>query len=214
MRAYLPSRKSSSGFTLIELLVSMVITTLIGGAIFVTFSQGVRIWQASVRESSKGQEEFFFEGFRSELRNAFVYGKTALNGQSQVIEFYALQPDLRGKGKNLKVWKVPAQIRYRFDVSQKAIQKETTFYEKILYPKNDRYEKKRVLENVSDFNLEYYKPPQKEGAATWVRQWRETCFPEAIKLTVSFLSSPNSQESRVISFPALGECGESEDEAV
>ncbi len=211
MPVYRMFQKPKSGFTLIELLVSMTIATFVGGAIFVTFTQGVRIWQAAVRESEKGREEFFFEELKSDLRNAFFYGKSALNGQSQMIEFHTLVPQMRGKNKNLKVWKVPAQIRYRFNPAKKSIEKEISFYEKMLNKKSEMHKTKIVLEAVKNVNIEYYRQPTKGSSASWVRRWADTCFPEAVKITVKSEAGPKMNEARIISIPAAGECVEQED---
>ncbi len=188
----------------------MVIAVFVGGAIFVTFAQGIRIWQAAVRESQHGKEEFFFEELKSELRNAFLYKKSALNGQSQMFEFHTLAAQLRGKNKNQKIWKVPAQIRYRFDPSQKLIRKEVTFYEKMLTEKGGVDQTRVVLEAVTDVNIEYYRHPKKGSSASWVRHWSDTCFPEAVKITIETESGPKMKEVRIVSIPATGECTEEE----
>ncbi len=192
----------------------MVIVSFIGGAIFVTFSQGVRIWHASVRESEKGKEEFFFEELKSELRNAFLYKKSALLGQSQMIEFYTLDSQLRGKGKHLKAWKVPAQIRYRFDPQKKLIQKEVNYYEKMLNRKSKLSKSEATLQFVENMNIEYYQQPKTSSSASWVGKWADTCFPEAVKVTIETQSGLRAKVSRIISIPAIGECTEQEEAGV
>jgi hypothetical protein len=191
----------------------MVIVSFIGGSIYVTFSQGLRIWQAAVRQSQQGKEELFFEKLDTELRNAFLYGKSALNGQSQMIEFHALVPQLRGKNKYQRVWKVPAQIRYRFDPRQKLIQKEINFYEKMLTQKSGVDKIETVLDAVTNVNMEYYRQSNKNSSASWTRRWTDTCFPEAIKMTVEAESGLKIKQTRIITIPATGECSDQEESA-
>ena len=207
MRGFRPHLNPKPGFTFIELLVAMVIVSFIGGAIFVTFSQGVRVWRAAVREGGYDKQEFFFEELKSELRNAFFYGKSSINGQNQMIEFYTLVPRISSKKKAIQI---PAQIRYRFMPALKLIQKETTFYEKMLNPKSSLQDIKPVLTDIADFYMEYYWKPEKGSSASWVRQWRNTCFPEAVKVTLSNRTAENSKEIRIISIPTRGECIEDE----
>ena len=213
MPDYLTLRRSRKGFSLIELLVAMVITSFLGGAIFVTLAQGIRIWQASVRVSKQGSQEFFFEELKSEIRNTFVFGKSALNGQGQMLEFYTLVPDIRGGKLAAHVFKVPAQIRYRYQPDKKLIQKEITFYEKMLNKQSTLYKTKTALEGVTDIKMEYYRQPQKALSASWVQKWSGTCFPEAVKITMNMESAPNLNETRILSIPRTGECIEEEDGA-
>ena len=208
MRVFRRYKNPEQGFTFIELLVAMAMVSFIGGAIFVTFSQGVRIWQAAVRESAYDKEAFFLEELKSELRNAFLYGKSALNGKNQMLEFHTLVVRLSKGNKPLKV---PAQIRYRFLSAQKLIQKEITFYEKMLNGKSTLYESRTALANISNFEIEYYQKSKKGSSASWVKQWASSCFPEAIKLTWDAEAARSSKETQVISIPARGECVEDEE---
>lgn len=189
----------------------MVIVSFLGAAIYVTFAQGIRIWQSAVKQSLKGQEEFFFEEIKSELRNSFLYKISALNGQSQMIEFNTLAKDLRGSKQGAKTLNVPARIRYRFNSDKKLIQKEITFYEKMLNSKSKLETSRIAIEGVTAFNIEYYQYPTKGASSSWLKQWRNTCFPEAIKLTTEWQSAPGLKDMRIISIPATGECVDEEE---
>jgi|GEM_PF-1302833 len=214
MPSYPILHRSRKGFSLIELLVAMTIVSFLGGAIFVTLAQGIRIWQAAVRESKQGVQEFFFEEIKSELRNSFFYGKSAFNGQNQMLEFHALVSDLRGKGSQTHTLKVPAQIRYRFQPEKKLIQKEITFYEKMLNKRSALYKTKPALEGVATMSVEYYQRPKKATSASWVQKWSGTCFPEAVKITMSLEASPALKETRIFSIPTAGECSEEGNDSV
>ena len=191
----------------------MTIVSFLGGAIFVTLAQGIRIWQAAVRESKQGNQEFFYEEIKSELRNSFLYGKSALNGQNQMLEFHALVSDLREKKPHAHILKVPAQIRYRYEPEKKLIQKEITFYEKMLNKRSTLYQTQTALEGVTGMSMEYYQQPKKALSASWVQKWSGTCFPEAVKITMNMESAPNLKETRIFSIPTAGECSEEEDSA-
>ena len=98
--------------------------------------------------------------------------------------------------------------------NKKAIQKEITFYEKMLHKKSDLYKTQTVLEAVTKLNIEYYRQSKRGSSADWVRQWVDTCFPEAIKITVEIETKPKTEEVRILPIPALGECVEQEDSVV
>lgn len=206
--------KTAGGFTLVELLVSMLIVSILGGAVFVTFAQGIRLWQATVNEGAQGEEEFFFENLRSELRNAFIYGKMALNGQPDLLEFHTLMLPPRSAQTQEAARKIPAMVRYRYVPAQKAVQKEVTYYEKMLNSQSKAFEVKMVLEAVSELRFEYDGRRKQGSSSVWTSRWKDTCFPGAVKILMDSRSGGVTKEVRVISLPAEGECFESEDEAV
>ncbi len=203
--------KRLNGFTLIELLVSMLLVSILGGAVFVSFAQGVRVWQASVREGSRGEEEFFLERLRSELRNAFLYGKMALNGQPDVLEFHTwMRPEFKKNAPPPR--SVPAMVRYRFVPSQKQVQKEVVFYEKMLHGQGGANSAQVVLDRVEQMTFEYDSRVSTGGGSVWKSRWKDACFPGAVKLTMNSRSGYSGKETHVIALPSQGECSEIEDD--
>jgi len=205
--------KNRFGFTLVELLVSMVIVSFLGGAVFVTFSQGVKLWQSAVREGTQGEEAFFFESLRSELRNAFLYGKTALNGQADVLEFHTMLTRLGDGVSGVPPAQVPAWVRYRYLSSQKIIQKEILFYEKMLQHQNSAAEVKVALDQVSQMRFEFDAREKSSSASVWRSRWKDTCFPGTIKITMDARSGSAAKLIRMIGIPAQGECSETKDKS-
>lgn len=202
-----------SGFTLVELLISMLIVSILGGAVFASFSQGIRIWQRAVQQSELGDEEFFFETIRSELRNAFVYDGIAFEGQSEKFDFYGLMSRQIGKASSSGYSKVPAHIQYRFLPSEKSIQKEVTFYEKMLDGKREVSENKIVLDKVENVKFEYDKRQKERFGSVWMKSWKDSCFPGAIKATMQLTTGLSAAaEVRIINIPNEGECRESKSE--
>lgn len=211
MQVCLRCQNPKSGFTLVEILVSMVIVSFLCGAIYVTFAQGIRVWHAAVRKSENGKHEFFFEQFKSDLRNAYQNGKIALTGQGPMIEFYTQITDVRGvDGDQYAMRRMPARIRYRFDPNKKVIYKETDFYEKILNPKSKVASGKPALQNVTGVKFEYYRHPSKESAASWLKDWTSSCLPEAVKITIDSNTLLGLKSARIFSLPAVANCPEEE----
>lgn len=184
------------GFTLIELLVSTVIVTFLGAAIFVTFAQGIRVWQAAVRESEKGQSELFLETFESELRNAFVYKNASVAGERDSIQFYTFMPLVRTNNKERKVLKT--------------IEKDITYYENILKEDKKAQITQTALEGITSMTFEYYQISSKESEAAWRRGWKSNCFPEAIKLVVERLDQTLPKMTKLFNMPSIGSCSSQE----
>lgn len=192
-----------------EMLVSMVILSFLGGVIYVTFSQGLKIWNAAVKENAPWKRELFFEEFKSELRNAYVGGDPGLEGRSDSFEFYTFGRERRGAEG--KIREVPVKIRYVFDSAQKAVNKEKIPYEYVLNP-GPAATRESVLEGVSAWSVEYYQYPKKGKAAqaSWVNRWTEPCLPEAIKITLNSEHAAQAMTTRIFPLPASGLCNDQE----
>lgn len=189
-----------------EVLISMVIVSFLGGAVYVTFAQGIRVWQAAAKKSQNAQLELFFEQFKSELRNAYQDNGASLNGKNQMIEFVTIQPRMGIKNSGTQALKVPARVRYRFDSVSKVIYKETDFYEKMLHSKSGAALVKPALADVTGLSFEYYRQPEKGTAASWLNKWTGNCFPEAVKISMDSHLVSRMKSVRILPLPAAAGC--------
>lgn len=205
MRVCRIRKKSEAGLTLVEMIVALLIVSFLGGALYVTFSQGLKAWQMVKRGLPGEQSGFFIEKMTSEIRNAFVYRKESILGDKKQFYFYA--PVLRkGKGELENGVRVPARIRYYFDASKKAVCQDTDFYEKILTQARPVSKCASSLENVTNAGFEYYRPPTDKVSGGWVSSWEGACFPNAVKIVWESSVEPGNKSVRIIRLPGEKFC--------
>ncbi len=195
MRGY-----DTRGFTLVEMLVSLVILSFLAAIIETTFFQGVKLWQRGMREYPERKTDIFFEKVLTELRGSIVYQNPPLQGASNFVEFYTLEPDLK---RNVKT---PTRIRYFFDPPSDTILREREKYEEILYLNRKGGKGRVVLDGVTHFKLEYYTFDTKRNSPIWRKNWSEPCMPEAIKFNLEYEGSKKTRVARTFKIPKSYRC--------
>jgi len=82
--------KQSKGFTLIELLIVTVILAVIAGAIFATFSAGIKIWQRTNEMLPQEDINIFSARLERDLRNVIKFSNLNFTGKEEKISFPAI----------------------------------------------------------------------------------------------------------------------------
>lgn len=197
-------QKPEEGFTLLEIIVSLVIVAFLAGALYVTFSQGVRIWQAATRETKDTQLLFFFEELQTDLRHGLEEGAGNFSGDSHEVSFRALAKNSLESGSHIK--KGPVRIHYQYDSRKREVRKKTFSYEEMLNHSKTAAVEGVVLSGAEDFKFQYYRHPLKGMSASWVEKWEETCLPEAVRITLTMEENSHQKITRVLALPASGMC--------
>lgn len=192
--------RRKDGFTLVEMLIAVLIISVLAGAVYATFAQGLRLWQRAGQEGPALEMEFFLEEMISDLRNAMPYGSAVLSGDTDYIQFYKLAPGggaaEEGNGDRLDV---PVRLRYQADPVGKAVMKKEESYFKILAPKTDvPAREKMVASGIGTCRFEYYGRDSHRNVYEWKRRWSESYFPAAIKISLEHEKLPGRKILKII----------------
>ena len=193
------------GFTFIEMIVVLVITASLGAAIYATFSQGIRLWTRTSRDSGEWRVDLWGEKLTEGLRNAFRDPKWAMKGTRTELFFATL-----GRDENRAfVQPVPVYYQYVFDPKAGTVESHKYVFEEVLAAVEKRpkvYDS--ILGKVISFGLEYYTYDVKAKEYRWVSQWNKDCFPETVKITIETQPMNHHKWVRMIPMPTGGACPE------
>lgn len=190
------NRRNERGVSLIEVLLAAVMISVMAGAVYVTLSQGIRLWHRAVEEKPELKMDLFFDRVQTDLRNAFSYESGNFAGREAGFEFMTLG-----------IAQIPARVRYFFDPETASIYRDQIRYEKVLYPKSNASVQppRPVMDKIRGFNVEYYER-DKDNAYHWRRQWSKGCLPRAVKILIEYGQTGTKSVSRMIDIPASQGC--------
>ncbi len=81
------SRSVSRGMTFIEVMLAASLTSLIGLALYQSFSHGLKIWERANQFAMEEEIVIFLDRIEQDLQNAFVYAQFPFIGQEQRLAF-------------------------------------------------------------------------------------------------------------------------------
>ncbi len=187
------------GFSLIEMIVALGITALLSGAVYTTFSQGLRLWNRGSRDPSEWKTHLFLEKFTSELRNAFMDSKWPFQGNKNALVLATVAHDGNLQDK-------PAYLRYRYDPKSKRLDFQKNSFEDIFAAQPVSEPFRPALEKVQAFELEYYAYDPSAKSYRWYPLWNRNCFPETVKVTIESEGGESRKMISMIDFPVGVAC--------
>ncbi len=187
------------GFSLIEMIVALVITAFLSGAIYTTFSQGLRLWNRGSKDRSEWKTHLFLEKFKTELRNAFMDPKWSFQGNKNGLILATIDHEGASEDK-------PAYLRYRYDPKSKKLDFQRNSLEEAFTAQPIKKPFRPVLENLQTFGLEYYAYDPGAKSYRWYSTWNRNCFPETVKVTIESDGGENQKMISMIDFPVGVAC--------
>lgn len=168
---------SRAGFTLIELLLVSLLIPLVAFAVYANFSSGVRIWQRLHQETSLEDLNIFSQKASKDFDAAVKYSKTALEGDEASVKFPALIDTEEKLGGSRAI----GQIRYYYDLGEKAIKREQRNVSQVYRESETKGE--TLLREASSFRIGYYAMDKQDKIFQWVEAWedRPNEFPVAVR---------------------------------
>jgi prepilin-type N-terminal cleavage/methylation domain-containing protein len=194
------------GVTLIEVLIAVSIVGFLGGVLYTTLAQGIRIWRLANRENPKLNFIFLLEKMNSDVRNSFAYSEMTFSGSPDSFEFYTAPPSF--DTQPAESIKKPVLVRYYFDRNNRAINKtekefSTGTNSVLTSSENDEL----VADRISECQFEYYFYDKMSKSYYWKNSWHEPCFPYGIRLKLDYGDSTKARNlTRIISVPIGGAC--------
>ncbi len=198
--------RNNKGFSLVEVLITVVIISFIGGVLYSTLSQGLKLWSRANQSTPELDVEIFFEKMGNDMRNAFVFNNKPFQGDSDSVEFGSLQKRI-GRAQNQSFFQgAPAFLKYYYDARTKAVLRDVEEYQQLLKPDKDKVVVNSMLNNVVDYNMVYYASGRDGEIPGWRGRWLENCFPSAVKVSVQVEGDKRVSISRIIDIPTK-HCG-------
>ncbi|MEI7750946.1 MAG: prepilin-type N-terminal cleavage/methylation domain-containing protein [Candidatus Omnitrophota bacterium] len=187
------------GFSLIEMIVVLVITAILSGAIYTTFSQGLRLWSRGSKDRSEWRIHLFLEKFTAELRNSFMDPKWSFQGNKNALMLATVAHEGASQDK-------PAYLRYRYDSKTKSLDFQQSSFEEAFSAKPGPGLFRPALEKVQGFELEYYAYDPSSKGYRWYPIWNRNCFPETVKVTIESEGGESQKMISMIDFPVGVAC--------
>lgn len=167
---------NAKGFTLVEVILSAVLVALLGGAIYLTLSQGVRIWNRAAKNRPEIDIYMGFEKLTDDLRNALKYSTGKFKGSIDSLEFYTQNSTSGVPG--------PMQVSYLFDRNKKQVKRTKLDYRQILNTVQTPSEEV-IMQGITDATFSYYFS-DRSMVGSWKNFWDTLCIPEAVRVSVSY----------------------------
>ena len=159
-------------FTLIELLIVTAILGVVIGAIGACLAGGIRVWDSArtfnllERDGSIG-----LAVMEKDLMNALPIHAIGFEGREDAVKF----PALLTAGDDVQV----GSVEYSFDEYDRALVRREWSYEGV------EVRKERLMENVEDVAMTYFRPPEGDEATWKERDAPATNFPGKVEVALS-----------------------------
>lgn len=197
-------RLARNGFTFIEIMVVVALWAALGGLVFKTLSQGLRIWQRSQQVGIESDIAIFFEKLEHDLLNAFRYTRLPFEGKEYSLAFASFVDPAPGA---VILERADAQhrqmgkVEYSFDLARKCIIRRQSVYPQALL---EHYDPPRTLvEAVEGLKFRYYFNP---GPETMNRVEYAESIPSVVEVEVFYrdLDEKKSMRKTLALYPSGG----------
>ncbi len=196
-----PWRKAA-GFTLVELVIAAMITSFLGGVVYLAFAQGLRVWRRAALDRPTDDVELALEHVTRDLRSAMPSKRAPFVGRPTRMEFEAL---LSPGGEESAGTALPGRVSYAFDAKGKALQVTRQSLREILANRPAKPLARPVARLVR-CAMEYYDAPRQDERGGWKNSWQAPCPPHAVKVSVDVEASSGRvrKVTKLIGIPAGG----------
>ena len=162
-------------FTLVEAVLIVSILSVIGLALFHSFSDGIKIWERSRQFFAEEDVAIFFDKIEHDLKNCFFYSQIPFEGKEERLRFAtrvkAFQP---GEGMG--------SVEYYFDPFKQNIYRREANYGQAL---KNYFSKERLLaSHLQSVRFFYYSAESHESN---FQDQLNDVIPRAILIEVEFL---------------------------
>lgn len=190
-------KKFKKGFTLIELCLVSLIASVIGLAVYFTFSNGMRIWQKANQKAAEEELEIFFDRFALDLRNCLKFSGLEFSGAPERLDLVSRVVSLYLKNKTI------GRVAYFYEPKKRALFREEKDLSQIFEGKQGVV--KEVLENLNSLKFGYYFYDKEKKEYVWLEEAILEGLPLAVRIEFEFSTQSSSGRFvRTVSIPIGG----------
>ncbi|MEK6567537.1 MAG: hypothetical protein AABZ27_02205 [Candidatus Omnitrophota bacterium] len=165
---------SLTGFTLIELCLVSLIASVIGLAVYFTFSNGMRIWQKANQKVVEEDLSIFFDRFASDVRSCLKFSGLGFLGTKERLEIASLVVSPYLKNKTI------GRVAYFYEPKSKALFREENDLSRIFEGKQGIA--KGILENLNSLKFGYYFYDKEKKEYVWLEDATLEGLPLAVRI--------------------------------
>lgn len=166
--------KNRTGFTLIELILALTIFSVLGTAVYSSFSMGIEMWKRGEYQQRAYQDiRIFLETFSKDLHNATELADVPFLGESGDLEFAVT---LRQEDESGNIVLTFGVVRYHVEEDKDSIKlyrKESPFPGEA----DDEERDFKIVGDVKKISLQYYgyevEEEEEEGKEAPTYAWYE-----------------------------------------
>lgn len=198
MRRY---SNTKSGFTFIEVLLVASLFSLIGVALYSTFSSALKIWDRSQRVVMEEDVTLFFDRIGEDLRNTFYHSRIHFLGKETRMSFattVSTVADPHSSRREEELIDQIGRVEYYFDLTDKGLYRRQANYAQAL---REQYQEPRLMvAGIRDLKFRYYFVGESD---LLLHQFVEQVIPISVEVVVVFEdeSGQRHEMRRFISIP-------------
>lgn len=190
-------KKFKKGFTLIELCLVSLIASVIGLAVYFTFSNGMRIWQKANQKAAEEDLDIFFDRFALDVRNCLKFSGLEFSGAPERLELVSRVVSLYLKNKTI------GRVAYFYEPKKRALFREEKDLSQIFEGKQGVV--KEVLENLNSLKFGYYFYDKEKKEYVWLEETAPEGLPLAVRIEFELSTQSSSGRFvRTVSIPIGG----------
>ena len=167
-------KRNKSAFTLIELIVVVVALSVVSLAVYATFNNGIKIWQAARREMPEEDLDIFFEKFTTDLRDSFNFKNIVFAGKEDSLEF----PTLVGSQKLPRG--TVGKITYLYDPGKHVVVRRQMDYSDLYNGENNI--EQEMAKDIKALKFQYYVYDPGTQEYLWQEELLTGKLPLAVKV--------------------------------
>ncbi|MDO8748572.1 MAG: hypothetical protein Q7J72_05595 [Candidatus Omnitrophota bacterium] len=190
---------SLTGFTLIELCLVSLIASVIGLAVYFTFSNGMRIWQKANQKVVEEDLSIFFDRFASDVRSCLKFSGLGFLGTQERLEIVSRVVSRGGFEPAPTI----GRVAYFYESKSKALFREEKDLSRIFEGKQGIV--KGILENLNSLKFGYYFYDKEKKEYVWLEDATLDGLPLAVRIEFELNTKSSSGKFvRTVSIPIGG----------
>lgn len=170
------TRRSKGGVTLIELLIVTALLSVLAGAVYVTLSNGLKIWSRATQAAPEEDICIFFDKFALDLKNCIRSEAFLLTGETDRFRFPTIIYSPRMRIRTV------GEVSYTLDPAYRTLRREERDMSQIYY--DDAGEERQALTGVTKARFGYYAFSEEKQEFEWLPDWNKETLPLAVRIEV------------------------------
>lgn len=213
--------KAARGFTLIEFMLVAALLSVIGVALYASFSTGINAWQRINAGTTLEDINIFLDKISSELRNTFLIKGMLFQGENDAVRFPVIS---YGRDNKKNLGREIGEVHYAFHQTSQGIYRTYRRYSEVYQEKNVSAE--RIAGPIQSFEVQYYYYDPQEEEYLWTSAWQnetdvlgeageEEKLPAAIRMIITLRPEEGGRQIvKTVTVPSSGRFDKNDEQTV